>query len=477
MQTQCTTQKCSFQALGDRRVEAQCTAERITTDTGGLLIREVAEKMRLFEKAADCFTDYRDGARREHEIPQLLAQRVIGLVQGYEDLSDHDELRKDPTWATLAGKEDDPTGADRTQEADQGKPLASKATLGRLEHAPQTEEQTDRYHRITAEADRIADLFVDLFVEDLEEPEEPIVLDLDATDDPLHGAQEGRFFHGYYDCYCYLPLYIFCGEELLCAKLRRSNIDPSDGTLPEVERIVDRIREKWPEAEIILRADSGFARERIMKWCEDNGVDYVFGLAQNSRLKERIADLMAQVEEQAEETGEPVRRFKGFSYSTLDSWSQKRRVVAKAEHLTDKANPRFIVTSLSKDEWAGKPLYEELYCQRGEMENRIKEQQLGLFADRTSAHRMRVNQMRLWFASLAYVLIARLRRWGLQGTEWARAQVWTLRSKLLKIGALVKVSVRRVFFEISRHYPKSELFAEVLARLQAAKARVAGAPS
>jgi hypothetical protein len=474
MQTQCKAQKCSFKDLGDRRVEAQFTADRITTDTGGLLIREVAEKMSLFEKTAGCFSDYRDPERREHEVGQLLAQRVIGLAQGYEDLNDHDELREDPTWATLAGKED-PTGEDRTQEADQGKPLASKATLGRLEHAPETEEETDRYHRITAQTDRLEDLFVDLFVEDLEEPDEPIVLDLDATHDPLHGDQEEKFFHGYYDCYCYLPLYIFCGEELLCAKLRRSNIDASEGCLPEIERIVERIRQKWPEAEIILRADSGFARERIMKWCEENGVDYVFGLAQNSRLKDRIEGLMARAREEAEEAGEPVRRFKSFSYSTLDSWSRKRRVVAKAEHLTDKANPRFVVSSLSEEKQAGKALYEDLYCARGEMENRIKEQQLGLFADRTSAHKMRVNQMRLWLASLAYVLIARLRKWGLQGTEWARAQARTLRSKLLKIGALVKVSVRRVFFEISKHYPKKGLFAKVLSRLQAARATVAGA--
>ena len=201
----------------------------------------------------------------------------------------------------------------------------------------------------------------------------------------------------------------------------------------------------------------------------------MFGLAKNSRLKERVEDLMAQAEQKAEEIGEPVRRFTGFSYSTLDSWSRERRVVAKAEHLTDKANPRFVVSSLSKEKWAGKALYEELYCRRGEMENRIKEQQLGLFADRTSAHKMRVNQMRLWLASLAYVLVARLRKWGLQGTEWARAQIWTLRSKLLKIGALVKVSVRRVFFEISKHYPKKDLFAEVLSRLQAATPTVTGA--
>lgn len=450
-------------------MEAQFTAERITTDTGGLLVREVADKMDLFEKVAGCFTDYRDPDRCEHDIDQLLAQRVIGLVQGYEDLNDHDELRSDPTWATLVDKEEDPTGQKRVQEADQGKPLASKATLGRLEHAPETKEDTDRYHKITAKAEMIADLFVDLFVEDLSRPEEPIVLDLDATHDPLHGKQEGRFFHGFYDCYCYLPLYIFCGEELLCAKLRRSNIDPSAGCLPEVKRIVEAIREKWPGVEIVLRADSGFARERIMRWCEDNGVDYVFGLAKNNRLEERIEDLMARVEEKAKEVGEPVRRFEELRYSTLDSWSRRRRVVAKAEHLSDKANPRFVVSSLPKPEWPGKSLYEELYCARGEMENRIKEQ-LGLFADRTSAHRMRVNQMRLWLASLAYVLLARFRKWGLRGTEWARTQIWKLRAKLLKIGALVRVSVRRVFFEISKHYPQKRLFKQVLANLQATSA-------
>lgn len=465
MQTQCTTEKLSFKGLSGRRVEAQFTAERITSDFGGLLLREVAEKMGLFPKLAGCFSDCRDPDRREHEVEELLAQRVMGLAQGYEDLNDHDELRSDPTWAALAGR-DDPAGEDRTHKADRGKPLASKATLGRLEHAPWTEEETGRYRRIAADPERIEDLFTDLFIEDLEEPKAPIVLDLDATHDPLHGDQEGKFFHGFYDCYCYLPLYIFCGDELLCAKLRRSNIDPSKGCLPEVERIVERIRGKWPEAEIILRADSGFARERIMAWCEDNGVDYIFGLAKNSRLTARVEELMGKVKQEAKERGEPARRFKGFSYSTLESWSQKRRVVAKAEHLTSKANPRFVVSSLSKEKWPGKALYEDLYCARGDMENRIKEQ-LGLFADRTSAHRMQVNQMRLWFSSMAYVLTARLRKWGLRGTEWAKAQVWTLRSKLLKIGALVKVSVRRVFFEVSRHYPKKELFAEVLARLRA----------
>lgn len=471
MPTQCTTQKLPFKDLGDRSVEAEFTADRITSDAGGLFIREVAEEMELFGQVASCFTDYRDPERREHEIEELVGQRVMGLVQGYEDLSDHDDLRGDPLMATLAGKQEDPAGQDRRQEADLGQPLASKATLGRLEHAPESQDETDRYCRMTVDHEQMEDLLVELFLQSREKPEEPIVLDLDATHDPLHGKQEGRFFHGFYNCYCYLPLYIFCGEELLAAKLRRSNIDPSAGALPQLKRIVEAIRNEWPEAEIILRGDSGFARERIMRWAENCGVDYVFGLAKNSRLETRVEDLMGQVTKEAEQADEPVRRFTEFRYETLDSWSRKRRVVAKAEHLTDKANPRFVVSSLTEEDGAYDPknLYEEIYCQRGEMENRIKEQ-LGLFADRTSAHRMRVNQMRLWLSSLAYVLIARFRDWGLQGTEWARAQIWKIRAKLLKIGALVRVSVRRVYLQMSRHYPYQQLYRIVKANLREATA-------
>lgn len=469
MYTECTTQKLLFKDLGDRRVEAEFTADRISTDAGGLLIREVADEMNLFEQVAACFSDYRDPKRREHEIEELVGQRVMGLVQGYEDLSDHDDLRGDPLWATLAGKAEDPAGADRRQEADRGQPLASKATLGRLEHAPESEEETDRYCRISADHGKIEDLLVELFLQEREEPEEPIILDLDATHHPLHGKQEGRHFLAHHDCYCYLPLYIFCEEELLVAKLRSASSGPAAGALEEVQRIVGMIRDRWPEAQIILRADAGFSNDPIMKWCEENEVDYVFGLAKNARLKRRIADLMEKVSEEAEETGQPVRRFTQFSYSTLESWTRKRRVVAKAEQLGEKANPRFVVTSLTHEAYQPQPLYEETYCARGEMENRIKEQ-LGLFADRTSAHRLRVNQMRLWLSSLAYVLIARFRDWGLQGTEWARAQIWKLRAKLLKIGALVRVSVRRVYLQMSRHYPYQQLYRIVKANLREATA-------
>jgi hypothetical protein len=460
-----------FKDLGDRRVEAEFTADRISTDAGGLLIREVADEMNLFEQVAACFSDYRDPARREHEVDELIGQRVMGLVQGYEDLSDHDDLRGDPLWATLAGKTEDPAGADRRQAADRGQPLASKATLGRLEHAPETEEETGRYCRISADHGRIEDLLVELFLQERTEPNEPIILDLDATHNPLHGRQEGRHFLAPYDCYCYLPLYIFCGEELVAAKLRSASSGAAAGALEEVKRVVGMIREEWPGAPIILRADSGFSNDPIMDWCEEHDVDYVFGLAKNARLERRIADLMEKVSEEAEETGQPVRRFTDFQYETLESWTRKRRVVAKAEHLGNEANPRFVVSSLTEadGDYESKSLYEKTYCARGEMENRIKEQ-LGLFADRTSAHRMRVNQMRLWLSSLAYVLLARFRAWGLKGTEWARAQIWKLRAKLLKIGALVRVSVRRVYLQMSRHYPYQTLYRAIKANLREAVA-------
>ena len=472
MPTQCTKKKVEFKGLPGRNVEGRFNAGRITSDAGGLLLREVANKMDLFEKAAGCFTDYRDAGRVEHSLEELLAQRVFGLALGYEDLNDHDELRGDALLATLAGK-DDPSGRDRPRERDQGKALAGKSTLNRLEWAPEEAALADRYHQMTVSLEEFEQLFARLFVEGLPaaprqgaEPEEPIILDLDATDNPLHGKQEGRFYHGYYSCYCYLPLYIFCGEEILCAKLRRSNIDASADSLPEIKRIVEAIRQKWPEVEIILRADSGFARNRIMAWCEENEVDYVFGLAKNKRLGRRIEDLLEEVKKVAEEKEEPVRRFTEFAYSTLESWSKKRRVVAKAEHIPGKSNPRFVVTSLTGEDHEAKELYEELYCARGEMENRIKEKQLGLFADRTSAQEMRVNQIRLWLSSLAYVLISRLRRWGLRGTKWAKLQARTLRAKLLKIGALVSVSVRRVYLRMTTHYPYQQLFRKVLINLR-----------
>jgi len=362
-----------------------------------------------------------------------LASGCCAIALGHEDLIDHDELRHDPVMAVLAGKLEA-----RRQDC---APVAGKSTLNRLELSRET---PTRYHKIDHDAGRIERLFVELFLDAQRSPPRQITLDLDATDDPLHGHQEGRFFHGYYDCYCYLPLYVFCGDHLLCAKLRRANIDASAGAVEEMARIVAQIRQRWPKTRILLRADSGFAREALMAWCEQNHVDYLFGLARNARLVKEIAAELAAARTEAEAHGQPARRFKDFLWSTLESWSRRRRVVAKAEWTQGEANPRFVVTSLTPEQARASFLYERLYCARGDMENRIKECQGDLFADRTSTRTMRANQLRLWLASMAYVLMAALRRIGLKHTRFARATCQTIRFKLLKIGALVTISVRRI---------------------------------
>jgi hypothetical protein len=335
--------------------------------------------------------------------------------------------------------------------------LGGKSTVNRLEHAPRAD--ADRYRKFAVDRNAIETLFVDLFLNALAKAPKEIVLDLDATDDPLHGHQEGRFFHGYYDCYCYLPLYVFCGRHLLAAKLRRSNIDASAGAVEEVARIVARIRTRWPRVRILLRADSGFAREALMAWCETHRIDYVFGLARNSRLLEALAIDMAWAEDEHEKTSQPVRRFRDFQYRTRNSWSRRRRVIGKAEHLAKGANPRFVVTSLKRKDIDAKTLYEEVYCARGEMENRIKECQIDLFADRTSTATMAANQLRLWFASMAYVLIEGTRRLALQATDLANATCGTIRRKLFKIGALVTISVRRIKFAMASGCPYKAVFA------------------
>ncbi|MCW6511779.1 IS1380 family transposase [Hyphomicrobiales bacterium BP6-180914] len=406
----------------------------MTSDAGALLLGATDRAIPLVERFAACFHDARDPTRTEHAVRTLIGQRVFGLALGYEDLVDHDTLRHDPVLAVLAGK----LSAKRPDCA----PLAGKSTLNRLEHAPSAIPK--RYHRIGHDPERIARLFVDLFLEAHRTPPKEIVLDLDATDDPLHGHQEGRFFHGYYDGYCYLPLYIFCGRHLLAAKLRKADIDASAGAVEEVARLVGQIRSRWPRVRILLRADSGFCREALMTWCEQHRIDFVFGLARNARLVEEIAVELIQAEDEATRTSRPARRFKDFRWSTRDSWSKRRRVIAKAEWTNGEANPRFIVTSLDKAEAGARFLYEDIYCARGDMENRIKECQADLFADRTSAATMRANQLRLWFASLAYALLCALRRIGLKHTVFAEATSATIRLKLLKVGALVTTSVRRV---------------------------------
>lgn len=442
MPTQCNSDLFGFAPVDGKRVVAGFDGGAITSDAGGLLLGATDRAIGLIGRFAACFRDSRQRELIEHEVATLVGQRVFAIALGYEDLNDHDHLRHDPVMAVLAGK----LSARRADCA----PVAGKSTLNRLELS---RPAPTRYHKIAYEAAAVERLFVDLFLEAHAKPPTQIVLDLDATDDPLHGHQEGRFFHAYYDCYCYLPLYIFCGRHLLAAKLRRANIDGSAGAVEEVARIVGQIRARWPRTRILLRGDSGFAREALMSWCERNRVDYLFGLARNSRLAEEITSELAWAEEEASRRGRPARRYRDFNWSTLDSWSRRRRVVAKAEWLGDKANPRFVVTSLKRREIGARGLYERLYCARGDMENRIKECQADLFADRTSAATMAANQLRLWFASMAYVLLCALRRIGLAHTRFAEATCATLRLALLKVGALVTISVRRIKLAMASAHP------------------------
>jgi DDE family transposase len=464
MTTECNSSYLDFPMLGSRQVLADFDGGAISSDGGALLLRKVEELTGIIHQFAACFTDHRDPDLIEHPVKDLLAQRVYALALGYEDLNDHDDLRRDPLLATVVGK-GDPTGNDRRRPRDRGKPLAGKSTLNRLELTRVGDDQESRYTKITCHTHEVERLLVTLFLQAHREPPRRIVLDVDATDDPIHGHQLGRFFHGYYKNYCYLPLYIFCGDHLLCARLRPSDIDASAGALKQLRRIVAQVREAWPGVEIVVRADSGFCREPIMAWCEAAGVDYLLGLAQNKRLVAMIAAEQERARQEFERTQEPARVFAELRYETLKTWSRERRVVAKAEHLSRGANPRFVVTSLSSEARGAKPLYEEDYCGRGEVENRIKEQQLHLFADRTSARTMRANQIRLSFSSIAYVLLEALRRLGLAGTELAEAQCQTIRSKLLKIGALVRVTVRKVWVRLASGCPYAEVFRRVHANL------------
>jgi hypothetical protein len=463
MQTECSAERFDFGVVEGRVVDAAFDAGLVTSDAGGLLLGATDRAIGLVDRFAACFRDYRRQDRVEHSVATLIGQRVFGIALGYEDLNDHDQLRHDPVQAVLAGK----LTAMRADCA----AVAGKSTLNRLELS---RPQPTRYHKIAYDEAAIEALPVTLFLEAHKRPPRQIVLDLDATDDPLHGHQEGRFFQGFYDCYCYLPLYIFCGRHLLAAKLRRSNIDGSAGSIEQAERIVGQIRTRWPYVRILLRADSGFARETLMAWCEENHVDYVFGLARNERLTAIIEQELEAARTVSEKSGQPARRFKDFRWSTIDSWSRRRRVIAKAEWTQGESNPRFIVTSLKRAEVAARHLYEDIYCARGDMENRIKECQLDLYADRTSAATMRANQLRLWFASMAYVLICALRRIGLAKTIFADATCGTIRLKLLKIGALIRISVRRVRIAMASSCPAADEWARAARRLDsAAKARAA----
>jgi hypothetical protein len=465
METQCNEQLFTFQAQNHRDVVATFDGGTISTDGGALLLRETERLTGIIAGFAACFDDHRDPDLIEHSVPQLIAQRIYALALGYEDLNDHDQLRHDPLLAVLAGK-DDPAGNNRRRQRDKGKALAGKSTLNRLELTPVRANGKSRYKKITIDRQSVDKFFVDVFLQSYDKAPRSIIIDLDATDDIIHGNQSGRFFHGYYGNYCYLPLYIFCGEHLLCARLRPSDIDASAGSVKELARIIAQIRQSWPDVQIIIRGDSGFCREQIMQWCEDNKVDYVLGLAKNERLTGEITQELLQAKTQYEQLGKACRVFRDFTYSTLNSWSVTRRVVGKAEHLDKGQNPRFVVTSLSNQHCDARSLYEKLYCGRGDMENRIKEQQLCLFADRTSAATMRANQLRLWFSSVAYTLMTAMRRLGLKNTELANAQCDTIRLKLLKVGAQIRVTVRKVWVSLSQSWPYREIFMMVYRQLQ-----------
>jgi len=444
MQTECTPRLFEFEVVERRAVVAGFDGGDITSNGGALLLGQVDRGLGLIRHFAQCFTDRRDPRFVEHRLETLLGQRVFGLALGYEDLNDHDELRKDPSFAVLAGKLE----ADRADCA----AVAGKSTLNRLEHV--AKRHAAKYHKIDCDGSKVEALFVDFFLEAHERAPSEIVLDLDNTDIRLYGEQENRFFHGYYDSYCYLPLYVFCGRHLLLAKQRPANVAGSAGAEEEMARIVAQIRRKWPKVRITLRADSGFANDTLMRWCEENRVDYVFGLQRNSRLEAALAPQLAEAKRLCQASGKPARLYREFMYRTLDSWSRARRVIGKAEHTLEGANPRFIVTSLQRTRVAYDPrsLYEDLYCARGEAENRIGEQ-FELFADRASSHTMPANQLRLWFSAMAYVLVDAMRRVALRHTQFADAAVNTIRLKLLKIGAQVRKSVRRVYFALASSCP------------------------
>jgi hypothetical protein len=437
--TDCNPKSLHFSTLGRRTVVADFLGGRITSDAGALLLRETADRLGLFDALDAAIPDPRHPVLIVHDQKTMLAQRIIAIALGYEDLNDHQTLRTDPALQLASGKAPEAEAA-----------LASPPTICRLEN------RIDRQTLV-----RIAAVLVDQFIASHSEPPEHLLLDFDATDDPTHGKQEGHFFHGYYDHHCFLPLYVFCGDELLTAYLRPSNIDAAKHARAVLKLLVRALRAAWPEVKITIRADSGFCRWKLMRWCDSQGIGYVLGLAKNSVLKEAACDEIARAQRQFQKTGQPQRLFGSFAYAA-SSWDRKRRVIVKAEHNAQGANPRFIVTNVPGDP---QELYDQVYCQRGEMENRIKEQQLDLFADRTSCHRFLANQFRLLLSSAAYVLVQALRRTALVGTELARAQVGTIRLRLFKVAARVVVSVRRVVFHLASSYPYQDVFRAVYGQL------------
>lgn len=451
--TECSEDRFEFGGgASGRQVVAEFNGGTISSDGGGLLLRETDAKMNLLARFSQCFADGRAQQQIAHSVEQMVRQRVYALALGYEDLNDHEQLRQDPLLQVMAGKAE--PGAE---------PLAGKSTLNRMELG---NGMPSRYKKINFWRDSVDDLLVDIFLEAHPRAPEQIILDIDTTDLALHGKQEGRFYHGHYGHYCYLPLYIFCGDHVLCARLRPSSIGPAVGAKKEVARVVQQIRQHWPAVRIILRGDSGFCVDELMTWCEQQRVEYILGLARNKRLESLVAGALSEAKGQWEATRQAARVFAEFEHETVSgTWSRKRRVVAKAEHIDGKSNPRFIVTSLATETWEKRALYEDTYCARGDMENRIKEQFV-LFADRVSASTMRANQLRVYFSVIAYTLMNGLRRLGLRATTLAAAQVGTIRLQLLKIGALVRVTVRKVWVRMATSYPRRALFAQVIQQLR-----------
>ena len=469
--TECNQEVFEFQAHIGLKVTADFSGGHLSSDGGLLFIREMEIKHGTLGRLAGCFSDLRQQVFVDHSVEELLRQRIGALALGYEDLNDHDRLRHDPLCALMAGKPD-VLGEDRMSEADKGKALAGHSTLNRMELGALGGD--GRYKKILPCPEKIEALLIAEGVKAIPRRRREIVLDLDATDDPLHGAQEGAFFHGYYRQYCYLPLYAFCGNIPLLARLRDAKRDASEGTVDALKKIVPAIRRRFGrKVRIIVRADSGFAREEIMAWCEEHGVFYCLGLARNNRLVARLGKAFGALhgEIKAGRAGMPCRRFEDFEYRTRKSWSRARRVVGKAEILDKGQNPRFIVTNLEAEQesrFEAAALYEKFYCGRGEMENRIKEAQMDLFADRTSTHWMASNQLRLWFSAFAHLLLSVLRAEVLRGTELAQATVGQIRLKLLKIAVRIKVSCRRIHLELASAYPYRELFAKAHRQLAAA---------
>ncbi|HSI20185.1 MAG TPA: IS1380 family transposase [Verrucomicrobiae bacterium] len=448
----CSPEAWEVQGKNGEALTVNFEGGALTSDAGLLLLKEADTRLGLISRLAACFTDHRASGYVDFTVEELLAQRIYGLAAGYEDLNDHDQLRFDPLFLKLLRSDDKPF-------------LAGKSTLQRLENGAL---EPTRYHRLLHKQERLAEVFLDVFLEHTPRRPDTCILDFDATDTPLHGDQEGRFYHGYYGNYCYLPLYVFCGQELLCATLREANQDGAAGALDELKRLVTRLRQHWPGVSILLRADSGFCREEIMAWCEANQVNYLLGLARNRRLEGLIAPAMEKSRRKFLHTHQAQRRFVSFKYQTRKSWSRARQVIGKAEYLEKGANPRFVVTSLPLKDTTPKDLYEKVYCARGDMENRIKEQKQDLAAGRTSAHLFRANQLRLWFSALAYVLVQAIRRLGLSGTELAQAQAGTIRLKLLKVGARILQVGEHLTCQLTSACPFRRLWGHVLERLRSA---------